>query len=254
MSRRASIVTCTCGMLLRGTSLFVPRRERLDWLAEWRGELHYVLGCDVADRDCFAFSLGAVPDAFWIGRHSLRRGWLPQLESPTECLALLAVLAIAGVALALSLPQVRMEIFPPAYEGSPDLVVVSPVPSAVGPGLDVSVAHYFGWSGHPHPGLLQIAFYDPVAAKAQIGARAETWRLGKTTTRLATLLNFRIPEPLMAACRRAGATPIVLSRSGWMRDFSGDPGVVGRLLRIEGRKAIIVGIAPELRACLRSSE
>ena len=250
MNRRASIVTCICRMLLRATSLIVPRRERLDWLAEWRGELHHVLGCDVADRDCIAFSLGAVPDAFWIGRHSLRRGWLPQLESPAECLTFLAIMAIASVSLALYLPQVRQEIFPPAYNGPPNLVVVSPVPSAMGPGLDVSAAQYLGWSAHPHPGLSQIAYYDPVLAKAKIGTRIETWHLGKTTDRLIGLLNFRIPEPMIAACRRTGATPIVLSRGSWMRYFSGDPSVVGRLLRIDGRKAMVVGIAPEITADL----
>ena len=121
MSRRASIVTCTCGMLLRATSLIVPRRERLDWLAEWRGELHHVLGCDVTDRDCIAFSLGAVPDAFWSGRHSLRRGWLPQLESSAACLAFLAMLAVAGVSLAMYLPQVRQKIFSAAYDGPPEI-------------------------------------------------------------------------------------------------------------------------------------
>ncbi|MGH9607032.1 MAG: hypothetical protein ACRD3N_15195 [Terracidiphilus sp.] len=254
MSRRASAVTSTCAMLLRATSLFVPRRERLDWLAEWRGELHYVLGCGVTDRDCIAFSLGAVPDAFWIGRHSLCRSWLPQLGSPIECLTFLAVMAVASVSLALYLPQVRQEIFPPPYDGPPDLValgrqqpdIVSPVP----PGLDVSAAEYFGWSAHPHPGLTQLAFYEPVAAKAQIGARVETWHLGRTTTRLAGLLNFRIPEPMIAACRRSGATPIVLSRGAWMRVFAADPNVAGRVLRIEGRKAIIVGIAPEITSAL----
>ena len=121
MSRRALIVTCTCEMLLRATSLFVPRQERPDWLTEWRGELHHVLGCEVADRDCVAFSLGAVPDAFWIGRHSLHRVWFPQLESPAECLTFLGILAIASVSLALSLPQVRQEIFPPAYDRAPEI-------------------------------------------------------------------------------------------------------------------------------------
>jgi hypothetical protein len=250
MSRRAQIVTCTCGMLLRATSLMVPRRERIDWLAEWRGELHHVLGCGVGDRDCFAFSLGAVPDALWMGKYSLRRRRLPHLGSPSDCLMFLAVMAIASVSLAVFLPQLRLEIFPPTYSGPPDLVVVSPVRSAVGPGLDVSAAQYLGWSAHPHPGISQVAFYDPVAATAQIGARVESWHLGRTTTRLAQLLNFRIPEKLLAACRSTGATPTILSRGAWMRDFAGDPQVIGSVLRIEGRKAMIVGIAPETASAL----
>lgn len=258
MRRRAQIVTCTCGMVLRATSLVVPRRERLDWLAEWRGELHHVLGCNVADRDCIAFSLGAVPDAFWIGSHPLRRGWLPSLESPAECLTFLAILAIATVTLALYLPQVRQDIFPPAYHGPPDLValgrpepsVTSAMPSVMGPGLEVSAAQYLGWSAHPHPGLSQLAFYEPVAAKAQIGARAEILQLGRTTTRIAGFLNFHIPEPMIAACRHTGATPIVLSRGVWMRFFAGDPSIVGRVLSIAERKAIIVGIAPEMTSAL----
>lgn len=104
-------------MLLRATSLIVPRGERRDWLVEWRGELHHVLGRDIANRDCIAFLLGAVPDALWIGCHSHSHNRHPRLESPGECLTFLAVLAVATLSLSLHFPQVRQEIFPPIYDG-----------------------------------------------------------------------------------------------------------------------------------------
>lgn len=244
MSCRAPIMTCTCGMLLRAASILVPRGERREWLAEWRGELHYVLGRNVADWDCIAFSLGALPDAFWIGRHSLRCRRRPQLESPAECLMFIAILTVASISLIMLVPQVRLQIFPPAYDGPPDVVTL---------GLH-SAAEYVGWSAHAHAGLSQIAFYEPVSAKAKIGAQVETWQLGRTSTRLAGLLNFRILEPQIAACRRAGATPIVLSRGAAMRFFSGDSNAVGRVLRVDGHQAMIVGIAPEMNSGLPTRE
>ncbi len=46
--------------------------------------------------------------------------------------------------------------------------------------------------------------------------------------------------------RVAGADPVlVLSHSYWRRRFSGDPSVVGKVVRLNGRPFTIVGVAPE---------
>ena len=254
MRCRPCIVPSACGLLLRAASVVVPRRERPDWLAEWRGELHYVLGRGISHSECIAFSLGAVPDALWIGRHSPRTGFLPRRDSPRQCLAFLLGLAAASVALALLMPNVRQQIFPPAYDGPPDLATISPVASAVGPGLDVSAAQYKAWSAHPQRDISEMAFYEPTLAKARIGTRQETWHLGRTTEQFADLLDFHLPQSLLAACRSKGLLPIVLSRDAWLREFAGDPDIAGRVLLMEGRQAMIVAVAPSITADLPAQE
>lgn len=252
MSCRPSFVLSACDLLLRGASLVVPRGERREWLAEWRGELYYVLGRGVSHAECIAFSFGAVPDALWMGRHS-HRG-LPHFESPRECLAVLLGLAVAGVSLSMLLPNVRQEIFPPVYAGPSDLAILSPAPSAMGPGLDVSAAQYKGWSASQQRGISEMAFYEPTRMKARIGAREESWKLGRTSEKLADVLDFKVPKALLAECKSGGLVPIVLSRDAWLGEFAADPSIAGRLLLVGGRRAMIVGAAPEITFDLPARE
>ncbi len=115
-SRRWPLLPSALRLLLATTSVVVPRSERDEWIREWRAELHYMLGRGVMPRICIAPALGAFPDsALWLRRHSLRTGhWL---ESPRRCLAVLAVSAGLSLTLALLLPRVRQDIFPPKYDG-----------------------------------------------------------------------------------------------------------------------------------------
>lgn len=240
---RPALVTSLCRLLLRATSFLLPPLERSDWLAEWRAELHYVLGRCIPHRACLAFSLGAVCDAFWIRRNSL--GAAPWLESPRRCLAVLATFAAGSAALALLLPAVRQQIFPPSYQGPDDVVIVSPAPSLVGSGMQVSATQYLAWSAHAHPALAQIGFYLPTIADAQIDTGTRKWYIGRATESFPSLLGIHVSEALRATCSRYGARAIVLSRAAWIRDFAADPNIIGRVLNLSGRKAVVVAIAPE---------
>ena len=129
-SRPWPLLPSALRLLLATTSLLLPRSGRSEWIGEWRAELYHIVGRGLSPRVCIAFALGAFPDALWIRRHSLRtRHWL---ESPRRCLAVLAVSAGLSVALALLLPHVRQDIFPPKYDGPEDLAMISPVPSVSG--------------------------------------------------------------------------------------------------------------------------
>ncbi len=54
-------------------------------------------------------------------------------------------------------------------------------------------------------------------------------------------------DPLEAGKREVPATPdeVVLSHNAWRRWYGADPEVVGTVLRIDGRAATVVGVAPE---------
>ena len=241
-TRRWPLLPLALRLLLATIGLSLPRSERDDWISEWKAELHHVLGCGVRPGACIAFAFGAVPDAFWIRRHSLRtRHWL---ESPRRCLAVLAVSAGLNVTLALLLPQVRQDIFPPKYDGPDDLVTISPVPSVIGSEMEVPAAQYFAWNSHAQPELSQIAFYRPTTLQAQVGTHLLSWSIGESSATLAALLKVQVSDAIAEMCRRNGSLPILLSRDAWRRDFAADPNVVGHRLRIAGRPAVIVGVAP----------
>lgn len=229
-------------LLLATIGLSLPRSERDDWISEWKAELHHILGCGVRPRVCIAFAIGAVPDAFWIRRHSPRTKH--RLESPRRCLAVLAVFGGLNVALALLLPQVRQDIFPPKYDGPDDLVTISPVPSVIGSEMEVPAAQYFAWNSHAQPELSQTAFYRPTTLHVQVGTHLLSWSVGESTATLTALLKVRVSEATVETCRRDGSLPVLLSRDAWRRDFAADPNVVGHRLRIAGRPAVIVGVAP----------
>lgn len=86
--------------LLRSASLLVPAAQRVEWLAEWSAELHYI------HRHCpesaTRFCLGGFRDALWLRRHHPRRDWF-RLDSAASCLAFLAACAAACWLLALAL-------------------------------------------------------------------------------------------------------------------------------------------------------
>lgn len=241
--RRPFLLTTVCRGIVRLAGLLVARHDRREWLAEWRGELHHVFGRDMPCRACVTFTLGAVPDALWMRAHSADSA--SPLESPRRCLAVFATLSFAGMALALLMPGVRGQIFPPAWHGPTDVAALSPVPAVFGSGMEVTAEQYLLWSAKPTPGLVRTAFYQPNAATVQIGGATRTWLVGRATRSLAPLLKISVSPDLLAACRRAGATPLILSRTAWLTDFGGDPDLTGRELRVGGRKAFIVAVAPE---------
>lgn len=229
-------------LFLATINLLLPRSERTEWMSEWRAELHHIVCRGVSPWICVAFALGALPDALWIRRHSRRPGlWL---ESPRRCLAILAVSAGLTVTLALLLPQVRLDIFPTKYEGPEDLVTLSPIPSVVGSEMEVPAEQYLTWASHAQPELLQTAFYYPTTVQAQFGAHNASWSLGESTESIAALLKVSVADSVASACRRSGATPIILSTDAWKHNLASDRNVVGHVVRISGHPAVIVAVAP----------
>lgn len=243
---RPPLVISACGLLLRLASLLLPGRERREWLAEWRAELHYVHGCSVSHRFCLAFVVGAIPDALWIRRHTR----VPRLETARGCLVALTIWAALCVAGALLVPSVRQQIFPSAWQGPGDLVTISPVPDVLGTAGQVAAAEFLAWSNHAHPSLTRTAFYEPATAAVAFGKRSETWSVGRATENLPALLHISVAESLLQKCRRTGVTPLVLSRSVWIHEFAANPGIVGQSLRYAGRPATIVGVAPAVDSAL----
>jgi hypothetical protein len=76
----------------------VPRAQRRDWHAEWTSELWYVARCQ-SRQTTLAFCLGAFADAMWLRRNYRGPARADWLESPSQCLLYLTLLAAASVLL-----------------------------------------------------------------------------------------------------------------------------------------------------------
>lgn len=93
--------------ILRNAALLVPGPERAEWLAEWQAELAYV------EQDATAFCLGSFRDALWLRGNSVSLRRALTLESPMQCLLLLA----GSAALALTLGVSFRKLWLPSWPG-----------------------------------------------------------------------------------------------------------------------------------------
>src|ERR1700734_4212507 len=115
----------------------VPAQQRAEWLQEWTSELWYVHEARIpkralslqGERDVAAFCFGAFEDAFCLHRTA------PRLESPrahplnsaTQCVLFLTILAATTWCLALFLHGVRTAVQPSPYRDTRDLIVISAI-------------------------------------------------------------------------------------------------------------------------------
>lgn len=89
-------------LLLWLAARIVPFDRRGEWLAEWHFELWYVT------KSRTRFCLGAFPDACWVRAHAPRPRL--RLQTPSQCLAFLAGLAIVAAAIYLPAPHRPMQL------------------------------------------------------------------------------------------------------------------------------------------------
>src|ERR1700752_795304 len=122
MRRLSSECDGSSRMMLGCASLLVQRKQRGEWIEEWRSELWYVLRANKArgnsilerERQSTIFCLGAFRDALCIQQE--RRKALPRTTPPSRsavrCIATLSFIAVASLITAFLLPDVRTLIRP----------------------------------------------------------------------------------------------------------------------------------------------
>jgi hypothetical protein len=87
--------------LIRCASLLVPKQRRVEWFAEWKGELAYVLrthqrGTWIAWDAPAGFCFGALSDALWLAKNLPRPAGNSVLRTPLRCMSCLVILAMMG--------------------------------------------------------------------------------------------------------------------------------------------------------------
>ena len=203
--------------ILRMAGLLVPRRQRAEWFAEWRSELWHVRR--VCRGRATRFCLGAFPDALWFRRNdppSTRQALC--LGSPIQCCAFLAVLAGLSVFFAIRLPVPRALLFPSPYPDAKNLAMVS----LVRPFNSVSLEQFHALANRRE--FRAVAFYRPVRAELDLA-----------------IASGNLFEVLGVPTASNG---LILSQRAWRKSFHSDPHIVGRVIPIAGRRAVVAGVLP----------
>ncbi|HEX9886550.1 MAG TPA: ABC transporter permease, partial [Longimicrobiales bacterium] len=250
--------------IVRAASFLVPGGSRREWLDEWLGEL------DALDRlrteaaspgrlpSLASFSLGAVPHAIW----TMTEGWTmdslyQDVKFGTRALIKLpGFTLVAALTLALGIGA-NASIFS-LVNG---LLFRSPA-GIVAPDRLVQIARSYDqaprWDNWSWPAmetirreartLSGVAGYQDQAFVLGSGVDAERIIGQVATGNYFELLGVR---PQVGRLLRPdddiqpGAHPVaVLSHSLWLRNFGGDPGVVGTTISLGSQPYEVVGVAP----------
>jgi hypothetical protein len=233
--------------LLRGAAWIAPRRQREEWLAEWRSELWYVW--QACDRDAShgkghvtAFCLGSFKDAMWLRRNNTSPAACG--TSPLQCVSFLAVLAALSLFLAVRLPGPRDPILPSFDRAGRDLVMVTPDGHSAAATPTVLFEEYRSLTKSMQRVFTGLAFYRPIQTRVRMTQRQTSeLSVALASTNLFDLLDIPISSAPDAGKRERTAV-LILSETAWRRHFHSDPHVVGQVLEVDGREALVGGIIP----------
>ena len=241
--------------IIRCAALLAPARERAEWLAEWQAELWHVCHSYHA-RSCFHgnaevtdFCLGAFQDAFWLRWNNPRS--IPRrvfrTGSPSRCAFSLAVWTAASLLICFCLPGARRAIRPSPYRHADDLVMISSGGYSGAQSPTIRLRDYQSWRTSAQHLFTGVAFYQPIQKRVHITRHqfAEL-SIGRASDNLFQLLNLPVPLPVLSDAtdqsNREYTARLILSQAAWRSLWGGDPGVVGRVVRVAGQRALIVGV------------
>ncbi len=242
-------------LLLRGASLLVPVSHRGEWLREWRAELWHLRNQSARSAFCswreeFAstrFCSGAFQDALFF-RREFGSGWkpfAPLAESPSKCLLFLCALLAACYLFTVILPGVRAERSLAWSHAYADAVLIRNARANNNATPTISFQQFRQWDRDKGKYFEGFAFYrvaQPPIALA--GSAQKRWHIAFASSNLFDLLSIPVRFEAQGRSADRHLYSIVLSDEFWRRDFGGDVGIAGSILRIGNRDFRIAGVAP----------
>jgi hypothetical protein len=155
--------------MLRAASWMAPRLLRADWLAEWTAELQYV---ESVSPRATEFCLGAFYDVWWLRRQTFNPAirQLLRLETPLQCLGVLAVMASILAAFAFHSPGARNALTAPPYRDPRSLVALTAGASRLG-AASIPPDQYQRLSAGSHRWFTATAYYQPAPFRIESAGR-----------------------------------------------------------------------------------
>jgi hypothetical protein len=242
--------------VLRWAALLVPGSERSEWWREWQSELWHVRQtCTpdrgiswTAEREVTKFYLGAFQDALCLRSHAKpkRVFHVALLGSAVQTILLLMGLATASYGVALALPGVSAILHSPRYRDAENLMLIRHTGGSGDSLPTISAAQYETWKGRRQDLFDGFAFYRVSKQKVSSASQKQgAIEIAYASSNLFDLLG--LPLRFTPAKEEAGSPlpKLILSDEMWKRDFDGDRHIVGRVVRVGQRDAVVSGVAPE---------
>ena len=251
--------------LLRVVARVVPVRDRAAWQQEWEAELEARRRRLVArhaltqrqEMHMLGRVLGSINDAAWLRRqftrdadlvHDLRYGVRLLRRNPLFSMLTVTVLAL-GVGASVGIFSVLDALMfrPLPYRDADRIVVVFEAESLKKAELDeVAPGTFLDWQAQIRS-LETIAALDPASFTYAEGEEPQVLP-GHTVT--AGFFETFAVKPLYGRTfapeefQRGRDQVVVLSYAVWSQFFGGDPAVVGRVVRLNGRPLTVIGVMP----------
>jgi hypothetical protein len=251
--RPAMVCHLLCLGSLRCASFLVPGHQREEWWREWRSELWHVRqACTpeqgiswFAEREVAAFCFGAFQDALCLRGHSRPRR-IPRattMGSPAQCILLLVGLVAISFGVGLLLPGVSAILHSPRYRDARNLMLIRDANYADDSTPTISTEQYQLWRLRNQKLFDSFAYYRIAHEPVTDAQRVQVAKgIAIASPNLFTLLG--LPVQFTSDKTRSGMPRLILSHQMWQNEFAGDPGVVGRVVRVGMQDAVIGGVAP----------
>lgn len=236
-------------------SLLVPASRRREWRREWRAELWHVRQARVpagqlspqVEREVACFCLGAFQDALFLRWHFGERmkPLQPLRGSPAKCLLFLTATLAAFCGLSFLIPGVRVAralAWNQAYEGA---VLIRNAQATNDASASISARQFRKWADGKSKYFDDFAFYRIANRPVDLGSpQTGSWRIAYATCNLFSLLGVPLRFTSPSTGGDKDLRDVVLSDRLWRQQFHANPGIVGSVLHMNGRRFRIAGIAP----------
>lgn len=251
----ATVVRVFAWFCLRAAALLVPRSQRVNWLREWDAEVWHVRrSCIPAEivaanmeLQVARFCLGAFQDALCIRRIRLQ-GQAPfSAKSGTalRCIAgFTGALAVSFV-LATALPGVRIESSPSRYQLRTDLVLMQNALYTDDSVASITGREFRNLAASRQRAFDGLAFYR--IAKETLSSTSHSnahWQVAHASPNLFWLIAGPVRFAQTGAEAADSLPRLLISEALWMREFAGNPNLIGNVIRVGLRNALLSGVVP----------
>jgi putative ABC transport system permease protein len=251
--------------VVRLFGVIVPRRDRPAWRREWESEiLNHQLTLEREQRSTWRSqmpvtrrALGSVLDAAWLRRQFTRDSEVVQdlrhitrigARSPLLLGLAVGVLALGIGATTAVFSAVEAIFLRPLPYADADRIVMlwQKTQQTAAADDEVAPANFLDWRTQLTSGFEIVAAAEPFS-RDYIGAgEPEIFAGARVTEGFFDV--FRV-EPLHGRLftqddYRQRRNVVILSAAVWQRRFGGDPGVVGRQVRLDADSFEVVGVLP----------
>jgi hypothetical protein len=241
--------------ILRSSAQLVPITRRADWLQEWTSELWYVQQACLppsgqswqGEKEVAAFCLGAFKDALCLRQAApRRRRKLQPLQSATQCLGSLTLLAIAAFCLSLLLPGAHTAMQPSPYRDPRNLILISGDRFSETSIPTIRAGQFRSWKNRTQHLFTGFAFYQTTVKSLHIAPHAfPELSIARSSSNLFDLLGLPIQYSAPTQAPNPTQPTLILSERAWRTWFNADPHTIGREFKLGLRPVKVAGILPD---------